>query len=432
LAETRAADLSECVLRLDTYGIEIPRWTSYTFSQDFLTPAAGFSFSIGDPDIPQGISGKIREGLKVGLMVDGHTICTGFIDEVHYEASHGSGTVLTLSGRDALGDAIDSTIDPTRVYAPTDTLAKIVQDVMEQFGFLNEPITDNEANRNLISGNKYGFKVNKAGGGGSKKKRRRSKTAGQAVKSFTNYQSQPHNHEGAYEFCERLAKRSGLHIWCTGDGVDLVVGRPDFAQDARYRLTRRRGIVAGAHNNVLSGGATRSRKNQPSMIVAGGGGGGGNVARATNKVIMVNELVSLQADGTLVPAVQQIIDKYPHAYVIGPADLDGEVSPLALNPYPRAKPLYLFDAEARDPENLKNFVMREMATRQRTSISCSYEVAGHSQNGVTWTVDTIVSVEDDVADIHEDMWIESVTFSKDRGQGTRTHLQLIRPYTLQL
>lgn len=433
------ADLAECVLSLDSYGIEIPRWTSYTFAEDWLTPASGFSFSIGDPDIPQGISGKIREGLKVGLMVDGRTICTGFIDEVHAEASRGSGTVLTFAGRDALGDAIDSTIDPTQTFKPTQTLGQIVKEVMEPYGFLNEPIVDASANVDLITGNKYGYKVygpSKSGGGRKYRHRKkkgggRSK-AGQAVAAFKNFQAKPHDREGAYEFCERLAKRDGLHIRCTADGVDLLIVRPEFDQKKRYDLIRKRGIGAGRDNNVISGSVNRSRKNQPSIIVAGGIGGGGDVARATLKVIMVNELIARQTDGDLIPQVKQILAKYPQAYVIGPDDLDGDISPLALNPYPRAKPLYLYDQEARDIENLKNFVMREMATRQMQSMSLSYEVEGHSQNGVTWAVDTIVSVDDDVGDVHEDMWIKSVTFTKDRNAGTRTNLSLIRPWTLAL
>lgn len=423
------SDFEEVVLRITNLGTDISGWTSYTFNSTFLTPSDAFSFTIGDPSIPAGVAGQIREGMGVQLLIAGRAICTGYLDEVHYEASTSGGTVLTCSGRDVLGDAIDATVAPSLVFTPTQKLGDIIESVMLPFGFFNEPLVDNEDNRNLITGNKFGYRVNK---GRSSKRGRRSKTAGQAVASFTNYQAKPHDHEGAYEFCERLAKRAGLHIWATGDGKDLVVGRPSFDQQALFSAKRLRGVANGAHNNVLSGSVTRSRKDQFSAIIAGGGGGGGNVSRATNQVIMINDLVARDVSGAIAPEAQALIRAYPKAYLIKPDDLDGQVTPGKLNAFRRAKPLHLFDAEARDPEQLKNFVIREMAHRQKTAISASYEFSGHGQNGVTWAVDTIVNVEDDVADLHEPMWIDSVSFSKSSGAGTRTHITCIIPWTLQI
>ncbi len=274
-----------------------------------MTPADGFQFTIGDGEIPQGFSGKIAPGLKVSLIVDDHKICTGVIDDVHIEATRGGGATLSVGGRDVLGDAIDSVIDPKQVFHVNQTLAEIIKAVMTPYGFTRDPIVDNDANRDLISGNKFGFKVYKARESASTSHRHRrgaSKSrAGQALNSFTSTQSKPGPHEGAYEFCERLAKRAGLHIWASADGKDLIVGKPNFDQDSRYQIIRRRGIGRGALNNVISGSVTKSRKSQPSAIIAGGGGGGQDVARATNRVIMINELIARNLDGSLVPEVQK-------------------------------------------------------------------------------------------------------------------------------
>lgn len=437
------SDLDSAVLRLDSYGLTIPYWSEYVFTDSYMTPCSGFSFSIGDPSLPHvledAVSGvrEIREGLKVGLMVNGVTILTGYIDEVHYSGSRGAGSVMTVSGRNCLGDAMDAVVDPTMVFDPKDSLSSIIKRVLEPYGFSNDPIADNDANRDVSTGNKYGYKVYKqpkSRSTGHRKSRGGTKSkAGTALKSFLEHQCKPRDHEGAYEFCERIANKQGLHIRCSGDGLDVIVGKPEYDQEARYTLLRRRGNENGKDNNVLSGTVNRSRKGQPSVIVAGGGGGGNNVDRSTLKVIITNWMTAINKDGTLIPGVQQVSDKYPSAYYVDLGDVLGDkperMFPLILNPYPRSRPWFLYDSEARNLEQLKNFALREMAKIQKKALTVSYEVEGHTQDGTLWAVDTMVHVEDEVADLNEDLWVDSVTFSKSRTGGTRTHLSLVRPYT---
>ncbi len=102
------------------------------------------------------------------------------------------------------------------------------------------------------------------------------------------------------------------------------------------------------------------------------------------------------------------------------------------NPYTRARPLYLYDAEARNIEQLKNFAKREMAQLQKRSLSVSYEFDGHSQDGTVFAIDTLIDVEDEIGGVFGPMWVESVTFTKSRSAGTRTHLTLILPHTMTL
>lgn len=425
-----AADLDEVVLRLDELSTEVSRWTSYRFSTNWLTPTDGFQFTIGDPDLPQGLSGKIREGMKVTLVVGGRPTCTGYIDEWSIHPSRESGTQLTLSGRDVLGDVVDSGVDPVLRFTEQQTLEHVVKAVFGSFGFTKFDV-DNTANRDLIAGNQYGFKVNKTH---VTKRGRVTKSSGKPLSSYLLHRCKPYPHEGAYEFCERLAKLYGLHISAAADGETIILGQPEFDQPARFTLTRRRGSLGGAANDILDGSVSKSRVNQPSIIIADGVGGNGEVGKGRYLVAMVNELIAHDTSGNIIPSVQVLVDdvKRRGGYVIGVRDLDGFVSPAALNPYPRCRPLYLHDDESKDIEQLKNFVKREMATRQQQALQVHYEVAGHTQNGQTWAVDTIVNVDDDPGELHEDMWIMGVEFTKSRSAGTRTTLTLIRPYTLRL
>jgi prophage tail gpP-like protein len=420
-------DLDNCTLDIEFPGktVQFEAWTSYTFDSDFLTPCDQFSFTVGDPLIPQGISGEIAHGLKVTLKVNGRPTCVGRIDEVERSVDRSGGTVLSITGRDLLGDVVDSCVDPRTRFTNQQSLIDVVSTVLSPFG-LDSFYTDNVANRSLITGNQYGAKTNKVT---VTKKGKVTKASGQVVKSAVQYQAKPHPHEGAYEFCERLAKREGQHIWMAADG-SVVIGQPDFGQKPTFFINRLRGLAGGA-NNAVEGSVKFSRTEQPSMIVCQGKSGGGNFADTADTVIIVNELIARRADTNgLIDGVLDVINAYPHAYVMNQTDLSNAIIPSASTPYPIAKPLFLVDDESRNLDQLKNFARREMAIRQRTAITAQYEVAGHTQNGKTWAIDTIVSVADDVGNLHQPMWIEGVQFTKDRMGGTRTTIRCLVPYTL--
>ncbi len=427
-------DSDAVVLRIDDLGIELDRWTSYTFSSAFMTPADGFQFAVGDPDIPDGVSGKLAPGMRVTLMVSGRPLCTGYLDEVAKNADRSGGTVFECSGRDILADAVDSCVDPYQTFQPTQTLEQIVTSVLGKFGVASVEF-DNAANKSVVTGNKYGLRKNKTS---VTKKGKLRKSSGQINKQALSHLAKPYPGEHAYEFCERLAKRQGLHIWAKADGSGVIVGRPDYsdAGESTPKLVRRRGIGRGASNNIVSGHVKVSRLNQPSVIIAAATTGGVEFSRARMRCIMVNHIYgrSKDSDGNYIyaPEVEDILNRFPDAYVIGIEDVDGYPSPLTVDPFPHARPLFLEDPEASTLDQLKAFTMREMAQRQVGSLEASYEVYGHSQNGLTWATDTMVNVDDDVGGIHEQLWVSSVSFSKDRSGGTRTTLGLSRPYTLTL
>ncbi len=82
---------------------------------------------------------------------------------------------------------------------------------------------------------------------------------------------------------------------------------------------------------------------------------------------------------------------------------------------------------------LESFVRHEMAQRQSKGAGLRYVVPGHSQNGLVWAVNTVVRVDDDALDFHENMWVRGRTLSKSRdAPGTTTSLDLIRLHTLDL
>lgn len=446
------ADLDECTLHLDSLGYNLDRWTQYTFRTDFLTPADSFTFSVGDPDIPLGASGRIAPGMKVSLQVNGKRICTGYIDEVAMGAERSSGTVFAVSGRDVLGDVVDSNIDPYMTFSADQSLIDVIGKVLAPYGLTTISL-DNVADRSIRASNQFGAPKSKGGQSKPSKFERKvasANAAGGAEKitidstalkhskksakptSFAIHQAKPYPREGAYEFIGRLAKRAGLHIWAKADGTGVVIGKPDFSQEPIYNLIRLRGPGRGSGNNIISGAVRHARTDQPSVIIAGGRAGGGEFSRSTIRVVMVNELIGVNENGEYVDAVKAILKRFPKAYLITEKDFDDGLVPRARNPYPRARPMFLVDPESNNLQELINFTKREMASRQSRAIECTYIVAGHTYFGKPWAVDTTVIVSDDVANIHETMWIKGVMLNKSRSGGTTTTLTLIRPNTLRL
>ena len=469
------AQLDECVIQLRDKGVALDRWTSYSFTSDFLTPTDSFHFTIGDPEYVKGVSGSVREGMTVTLRIAGKPICTGVIDEVAMGADRSGGTVFECNGRDILGDVVDGTISPYAKFTAQDSLAKVIETVMGPYG-IRTIAEDNNANRSLRVGNQFGSAKVKEPEGSSRRRVIRKRGAsnraapGSPTKKFLKYEAKPYPGEGAYEFCHRLAKRAGLHIWAKADGSGVVIGKPDYSQESSFELVRRvsgfRGADRGEHNNIISGHVKYSRVNQPSVIIAAGKAGGGDFARATMRVLMVNELIARQtnkeltdgvkaflaqwaddrfgstkdlkipdnADGAaILKALEESLKKSNKAYVITDQDFKGEGEiPKSLTPYPFCRPLYLVDQESNNLEQLINFTKREMASRQMQALEVHYEVAGHTQDQKVWATDTMVDVEDDVANLYETLWVKTVTFTKSRSGGTRTNLTLIRPNTLRL
>lgn len=410
-----------CELAIPSLGVTLDNWTSYTYSQQFLNPVDAWEFTVGDNRIPVGLGSKLLPGLLVVLKVNGITQGEGRIDDVEYSMDRGGGTTLHISGRGPLADALDSNIDPRRKFNEKDNLETLISNVLGDFGFWNFDI-DQEALQSIQRGNLYGVKLTKGG----------KKKGPKPLKSFVLHQCKPYDHEGAYAFCERVAKRYGLHVWAGPDAKSIIVGKPNFSQGPSHHLIRRRG-EAGKDNNILSGTFRRSRADQPSCIVATGRGAGGAQAKATSKVIAINELVARGADGELVPAVKKLLAANKGARVLGPDDYDAQVfPPLLLNPYPTARPMYLVDEESSDQAQVINFAKRALAERQQKAVSAHYAIAGHTINQVPFTVDSIVSVDDEAANFHGEMYVTGRTLTRSRDAGSVTLLDLILPGTLAI
>ena len=420
LPDTRAPESDVVVLELPDVGYRIDKWLSYTATSSFLTPVDEFTFELAGASVPPGIRKALRSGARVRITVNDYVQAEGYVSTVTSAASRNAGWTISVTCHDNLVHAVAAGADPRLKFGQSDTLLDVVTKVFAPFGFTKFTVAS-EAVRNAKTGATKGAHIGKA----TKKHEPRP------LKSYLIHELKPYNAEGAYQFAARVAERFGLWIHLSSQGDTLVLGKPEFDQDAIYSLVRR-ADTNNVATNIEEGSVTESNGEQPSCIVATGTSQGNDFDSAHMKVICVNEMVSLDGLGNPIPSVQASINA---CYDVGTTYLLPRRSAFASNAYrPNyyAVPVYLHDQDSRTPQQLSNFARREMALRQRQSLVCHYTVEGHtSREGSVWTVDTIVDVDDEVGGVKETMWVLSRTFEKSR-HGTRTHLELIRPWTLFL
>lgn len=423
----------------DSGGVVLDRWTSYNFSSDFITPTDSFTFELGldEGGLPEDQKNALRFGAKIELRMDNVILATGRIDAMEVNTDRSSGSRYVVRGRDLLGQTLDAVADPTFHLKEGGTLADLLKRLFEPFGWSSDDHfkIDNAANRDAKTGIRGTPTTKPSGGsGGGKKKskkKRKSKAKGgkgpQPLKSFVLHQTKPYNHESVFHFASRVAQRHGLWIWCSADGQSLVVGQPDFDQEAVFELRR---SIDGS-GNILSGTVAYDMTDQPSMIIADGFSGGGEFGKGRIKSYCIGPAVGYDDNGSPVEEVAKVLEKHPGAVEVKMPTksflLRGKGIPF--------RPMFLHDDESKTQEQLDNFVLREMSLLTRKAITAHYVVEGHGQTVddkfIAWSTDMVVHVTDDAADLDEDMYVLGVHFSKSRSGGTTTRLDLIQLNTLE-
>jgi prophage tail gpP-like protein len=384
--------------------MQFTKFLHFDYRQDFLTPSDQWSFSLDIDELTDVDLTAIVPRTRIEIYVDAQRQTVGFIDDIKIKCTPSGGAIMSIDGRDWLSPAVDCHIDPKTRFQPTMTFLDVVQAALGPFG-VTAFAEDNDANRNAITGGKFGV---------------RTKKNGKALKSAINHQLKPYPNEGAFAFASRVTQRAGLWIWPAADGETVIVGLPQFDQDPRYQL-RHRLDDRGQLDNVLESDVTQSSKDQPTAIVATGWGGGGVYAKSPLKSGIINPVIE-SAD------VSNILDAYPEiTFLPLPDGTVSFVNPIA---EPGARPLFLYDPESHTQEQLDAFVYRELSLCMRKSLQAKYTIEGCKINGQAIAIDTVMDVDDDRSNLHQPMWVLGRTLTKDTSSGTRTTLDLIRPGSL--
>jgi prophage tail gpP-like protein len=410
----------------------IDHFTAYSFDEEFGNPCPSFSLEIGD-DQAYVLAGSIAVGQKLTLSINGKVQANGTISNAQLSYSRGSGHTLHLSGYGLMRNVVNSCMDPeTKIVAGT-TLEGAIKRIFNDYGFKKFDIND-DANRNIITGSDVGYKIS-----GS-----RLKAQVHNLQRQINHILSPKHGEGSYEFVARVAKRFGLHLWLSADGETVIAGHPDYDSPSLYKLYHNLKDPDRAYNNVLEGSASIDWDNQVSMIIAEGSSGGGNFQKTSSKIIMLNEFTAIDYAALLfgkTNAINQGVLDLVKRYKNKGSKLLGTRKGIIANLPTIAmtggsatsgtfKPSFLYDQYSHNTRELEFFTRRKMSELQTKFFTLNYTVAGHSNQGSVWAVNTMCSVEDNSLQAKGNFWIKRRTLSKSRSGGTTTRLELLIPYTL--
>jgi len=209
------------------------------------------------------------------------------------------------------------------------------------------------------------------------------KQAGKRRKKFKDpaEQLKPKPNEGGFQWFSRIAHRLGYHAWIMPDGSGIVVGGPDYEQEAAYKFT-----------------SIRSEGLQ-------GKGGANNILHA-----------SMRLDITGLPS---------HIYVSGKS-VKGEAKTFigfARNTQaPVFKPFYLVDDESTTQAHADALAKFTLGKAQRNAQTYEITVRGSSDpsTGRIYNVDTVAEVNDENCGVSGKYWVESRTFRYSRTANTTT------------
>ena len=115
-------------------GEKIKFWTDYQYNSAFLTPTDKFVFKVEGDQYVREYKNKIKPGVRISLVINGKTQCSGFVDSIKVQSDRSNGRILTIEGRDTLAPVVDAGIDPLYSFTTKSTLNDVIEKVIKPSG----------------------------------------------------------------------------------------------------------------------------------------------------------------------------------------------------------------------------------------------------------------------------------------------------------
>lgn len=441
------SELDTVTVKLIDKKKEITTWDKVSIKSDFLTPTGAWdlTMSLEDPLRRQEL---FQEGDKVQICINNKPQITGYLEHINSRQDRGGGLTYQLYGRDILGPVVFANVDPKIKIVESMTVLDLLNAVLKD-SKIGTIYNSDDLNINIITG------INK------KVSNSKTKVATQIAfakpvtgdnKSFQlEYQSEtinvfkaasrpdlktlklkdlkPRQAEGCYDFINRVLSRLGLRMWAMADGTGVVIDRPDFASIAEHKIIRK--ISNNSSNNLLNGELNINAEIQPAAILASGTSLDADEESVKVKVLAINELVGLDSSGQPIQLIKDIIARNPGLKIL-PLRRQLVENRRKFSDSYIPTVLYLKDDESRSFAQLSAFARKQLSVKQKEYFVYTGTVAGLTFEKKPYSINTMVSILDEVLGVDEPLWVLNKSFNKTRGEGTTTNLTLIKPYTLEL
>jgi prophage tail gpP-like protein len=373
--------------------------TRWNLKSDFLTPTDGWSLTFLDQsDAPIWF-----ELQPVELYVDGRLQLIGRCD---ISERGGNSSLVTLSGRDYLADLTTCSIDPTFVVKAG---TKLEDALLMAMGPCGITAIEGPAERNSA----------RTGG---------ASTTNPTISAKQLQDLKPGDSESIFAWGSKLAARYGYTLQPSNKRNAVVLQRPSYGGGAVGKITSRKRGEAAAANMLIggSGKAVRDYSELPTYLVTAGQQGGSSEGRAKGQTTW--EMFSMAS------LLGEEFSKICKAIQVGrriPKDVVGTEIENAWLYRLRS----IRDKRSRTQEEVDAAAARFRATALKASLKYSCTIKGTTTErdggGYTWAPDIEVDVDDDLARVHERLWVASREFSGSE-QGTQTSLECWRPRSFQI
>jgi prophage tail gpP-like protein len=225
-------------------------WSSYDISASLLEPTDRFSMEV---PFSREAWKLLRQDRPISVRIDDVIVMNGFIDD--REIPEGTGEdVIQIAGRDRAGRLVQESA-PGVDFRGSDAATLIGKLASPWFSRVT---LSNARNRRVLRG-----------------RGRKVQTGREPVFVTTGKGTRIEPGQTRWQAIEDLCRQMGCLAWSSGDGDELVVGRPNYDQAPQFRFFQpAAGSSRSAESTVLSMGRRESTGDRYSEVIVVGSGGG--------------------------------------------------------------------------------------------------------------------------------------------------------------
>ncbi|MFA9269825.1 MAG: phage baseplate assembly protein [Baekduiaceae bacterium] len=360
-------------------GAVVEGWESYDVDTDMLQPADNFSLQLFGA--APGVFDLCAPDSEVQILVDDAPLITGFIDKRAWGVDRQAGTMIDVEGRDKAGRLVDESCELFLFRGLG--LRELALKVCDPW--FTAVSLSNARNRTLLRGP-----------GATRARAIREPTIEQTARAAVKVNPG----ESRWQVLQHFLEEADVLAWSTGDGKEIVIGRPNYEQAPQYRFVLpSTDSDHPGEGNVISARLDDSVASRYSAIIAVGTGQG----NARDYAAAVTKRRGIARDGS------------------GPHGTGGS--------FQHRKVLIVSDDDVRTAELAERRALREQQQRDATGRQLELVVQGHGQEyggrHALFAFDTIAEVDLQPLGIRGDWLITACKFSRSRSSGTRTTLQLV-------
>lgn len=416
--------------------VRLTRWGEISITLDMLRPGSPWTLTLwrqGPGASWERVRAAAQIFARVLVTIDGAVQLDGVVERVRDWGGR-EGAPLTIAGRDVLAAAIVSDVDP-RLSLRSTTLSEAIERALAP---LRLPLVVGASAaevRAVQAGARPGARGTAAAS---------STPRGHRVDRF-----KPEVGEKILPFIQKLAKRHGYMVFGgpAGDGMGLVIDRPDYTVAPRGELVRRwaAGSTWRTTGNLLEGGVDLNAAEVPTEVTVFGSSRLTAPADVQHVVRRENAHLSSYVGGAA--PLLRALGTEPGFDV--PFTVTEEVrrAPRPVEPFENARlrtatrvaadftprPRFVRDRRARTPQIAAQRARHLLAQAMADFAVFEGTVAGFSPDGRgPWTMNAMVTVDDVVSGARGNWFIAAVTFKQSRGDGQTTALRLVPPGAIDL